>query len=625
MKRKIAIISEHASPLAVSGGTDSGGQNVYVDQISRHLALLGYDVAIFTRWDNPELPRVVECQNGVRIIHIKAGPKKVIPKEKIIKYLSEFYEDCLSFIEHEDGYQLIHANFFMSAEIARLLKRKLGIPFVVTFHALGKVRRIYQGDKDSFPDERFVIEQKVINEADQIIAECPQDQEDLLTYYQCDRSKISIVPCGFDPHRFFPIDKTVAKMAVGLDTKTRYILQLGRLVPRKGIDTVIRALSKVKKLIPFPVKLLIVGGNSDEPDIAQTPEIGRLQQLAKEEGVLHDVIFTGRKTRDQLRFYYNSADAFVSTPWYEPFGITPLESMACGTPVIGSRVGGIQFTVIDGKTGFLVPAKNPYTLAEKLQEVLVDTKRANNFAENALKRVNTFFTWSTITNALQKVYEKILYLKTASHRVNTVLTDIIDTNFQSLIETIKLSQQKLSLSLSHTSHIISYAFKQGSKLYLCGNGGSASDANHFAAELVGRFKLKNRKPLPAFALSNNPAVLTAVSNDFSYDDIFARQIEAYGKTGDVLLAISTSGNSQNILRALTVANKKNIICIALTGNGGGKMIDYSDISLIVPSHNTQHIQEIHTHLIHTLSELIELQFSEQKETGAPFRVLENNK
>jgi D-inositol-3-phosphate glycosyltransferase len=163
MKRKIAFISEHASPLATLGGVDSGGQNVYVGELAKHLLAVDYRVDIFTRWDDPKLPQVVSWIPGVRVIHIKAGPQQVIPKEELLEYMAEFTENMYQFMTDElHPYLLIHANFFMSALVAADLKEKLNIPFVVTFHALGEVRKLHQGDQDKFPPQRFDIEKRVV-------------------------------------------------------------------------------------------------------------------------------------------------------------------------------------------------------------------------------------------------------------------------------------------------------------------------------------------------------------------------------------------------------------------------------------------------------------------------------
>ncbi|MGE5137932.1 MAG: glycosyltransferase, partial [Rudaea sp.] len=217
MTKRIALISEHASPLALLGGVDSGGQNVYVAQIAKHLAGTGYEVDVFTRRDNELLPEIAEWVNGVRIIHVPAGPAAFVRKEELLPYMDDFTAYMLRFMKKQRrSYDLIHANFFMSGLVAADIKRQQGIPFVITFHALGRVRKQYQGDADEFPDERLEIEERVVAEADHIIAEAPQDEEDLINLYNADPSKITIVPCGFDPAEFWPINKVVARIALGI-------------------------------------------------------------------------------------------------------------------------------------------------------------------------------------------------------------------------------------------------------------------------------------------------------------------------------------------------------------------------------------------------------------------------
>ena len=245
MRRRVALISEHASPLAVLGGVDSGGQNVYVGKVASHLAELGYDVDVFTRRDSSHLPRVARWTHGVRIIHVPAGPPSPVRKENMLGFMGEFTAFVLQACRCKP-YDLLHANFFMSGLVAADVKAVLGTPFVVTFHALGRVRRLYQLETDSFPEERLAIEDRIIAEADRIIAECPQDEEDLIRLYDADPEKITIVPCGFDPGEFWPVEKAAARVALGLDPDERLILQLGRMVPRKGVETAIRGLGRLR-------------------------------------------------------------------------------------------------------------------------------------------------------------------------------------------------------------------------------------------------------------------------------------------------------------------------------------------------------------------------------------------
>jgi glycosyltransferase involved in cell wall biosynthesis len=403
MGRRIAFISEHASPLAALGGADAGGQNVYVGEVARQLAARDYQIDIFTRREDKGLPDVVSFSDKIRIIHVNAGPAEDIPKETLLQYMPAFKADMLRFIQKQQiSYELIHANFFMSALVAMELKAELGIPFVVTFHALGHIRRIHQGDNDRFPKERIAIEENAVKEASLIIAECPQDREDLIRYYNAPAEKITIIPCGVNTTECYPVNKSFARSLLGLPYDERILLQLGRMVPRKGVDNVIVALSKVK-CKDAKVRLLIVGGDADT-----AAELTRLQQLARDLKVSDKVYFAGQKSREELKYYYAAADLFITTPWYEPFGITPLEAMACGTPVIGSKVGGIKFSVADGQTGLLVPPKDPDALARKISGLLRSPALLREMSHNAIRRVNKLFTWELVAADMQTVYERII-------------------------------------------------------------------------------------------------------------------------------------------------------------------------------------------------------------------------
>ena len=407
MKNKIAFISEHASPLAALGGVDCGGQNVYVAELAKHLADSGYEIDIYTRWEDERMPKVINWKPGVRVIHAEAGPLQYIPKEELLQYMPEFTESMVSFIKKENlEYQLIHANFWMSGQVACNLKKQLNIPFVITFHALGHVRKLYQKEVDRFPENRCEIEAEIVRQAHKIIAECPQDQEDLINYYQAPEGKIVIIPCGFNKREFFPVNKARARAVLDLDPDEHIILQLGRIVPRKGIDNVVRAIARLKDS-SVPARLLIVGGQTYKPNPGSDPEIDRLMQIVRAEGLESRVSFMGRKDRDILKYYYSAADVFVTTPWYEPFGITPLEAMACGTPVIGANVGGIKYSVVNKYTGFLIPPDDPGVLAEKLDLLLTDQRLLKTMSSNAIQWVNSEFTWAHVSERVAKLYKDI--------------------------------------------------------------------------------------------------------------------------------------------------------------------------------------------------------------------------
>jgi D-inositol-3-phosphate glycosyltransferase len=424
MTRRIAMISEHASPLAVLGGVDAGGQNVYVAHVARQLAAAGDRVDVYTRRDGPEPADVVELAPGVRVIHVPAGPPNAVPKEELLPYMAEFRDWMIrDWVRNGRRYDLVHAHFFLSGLVAADLKERLDVPFAITFHALGRVRRQFQGANDTFPTERFAIEQRVAAEADRIIAECPQDREDLIRLYDADPARISIVPCGFDPDEFSPRNRVAARRELDLDPDEPIVLQLGRIVPRKGVDTVIRGVGSLRREHDLDARLLIVGGSAREPDLAGDPEMARLAAIARDEGIADRVTFVGRRDRSELATFYAAADVFVSTPWYEPFGITPVEAMACGTPVIGSDVGGIKFTVRDAETGYLVPSNDPAALADRIARIVGDPAIRLRLSTQAIRRANELFTWRHVTHQVGAIYDEIIATRSIRHdRRSTVRT-----------------------------------------------------------------------------------------------------------------------------------------------------------------------------------------------------------
>lgn len=626
MKRKIAFISDHASPLASLGGTDSGGQNVYVAETASELQKLGYEVDIFTRRDSKDIDEIVTYDAGIRVIHITAGPAKPIPKEEIFQYMPAFSAAVLSFIEEQkDRYNLVHAHFWLSGMTALNIKESLGIPFVITFHALGYIRRLHQGCSDRFPEIRIEIEKEIVREADHLIAECPQDRLDLIDHYDADDSKITVIPCGFNKLDFFQVDKNIAKAKIGIEEKHKIILQLGRMVPRKGIDNVIEAFAQIAHQDNL-LRLVIVGG--DKADSQTLDEIQRLQTLSSELNISDQVIFTGNKPREDLKYYYSAAEIFVSTPWYEPFGITPLESMACGTPVIGARVGGIKYTVLNGETGYLVPPKDPRELSQAILKILYDTELRLKMGQQAIDHVHRYFTWSAVGNALNGLYNRVVENQYAHDKLLTdkLLIEKVSEYYLDAIDTFKKSAETIIPDVIKISTIMTKALKSGNKILVCGNGGSAAESQHFVAELVGRFEIPFRKALPVISLNADTSVITAWANDFHYDEIFSRQIEALGNRGDVLVCLSSSGNSPNITKAIEAANGLNMVSITLLGKGGGAAAALSEHNIIIPSDDTARVQEMHLHTIHNMCSCIEqLMFGRKENTQPQNRISEEQK
>lgn len=603
MNKQIALISEHASPLSLLGGVDCGGQNLYVGQVAKLLAGMGYDVDVFTRRDTEVLPETVEWVNGVRIVHVAAGPPCFVRKEDLLPYMQEFTDYVVKFCRcQRKAYDLIHANFWMSGLVAAEVKRVLGTPFVITFHALGRVRRQHQRQADQFPDARFDIEDRIVAEADHIVAEAPQDEEDLIQLYNADPSKITIIPCGFDPAELWPISKPLARISLGLPLDTRVILHVGRMVPRKGIDTVIRGFACLLKEHRIAATLLIVGGETDDADPSTTPEIARLQDIAQEEGVAEHVTFFGRRGRDTLKYYYSAADVFVTTPWYEPFGITPVESMACGTPVIGSNVGGIKFTVRDSETGYVVPPNNPKALADKIAHLYAHPKLLTLFSRQAIQRANDLFTWQKVTTALSALYENVLVANQPEPCHGPDQLVAFDHLFTSVMETLQESHRRLRTPTLEAVQMLATCFADGGKVLICADGASAADADYLATTFVTRLHSADRPGLPALSLN---AAGESLRSETASDAAFARQVETFGQADDVLIGISTQGVSESLAQAFKAAHRRGLRSIALLAAHGADSRRLADIMLMVPSSNRQSVEEVHLILMHLVCGLVD--------------------
>jgi len=387
---KIAMVSEHASPLAVLGGVDAGGQNVHVAELAKALARRGHEVVVHTRRDDPHLPDQMPLAPGVVVDHVPAGPPRAIAKDELLPYVPDLGRH-LARRWALNPPDVVHAHFWMSGLAAMVGVRDLAIPVVQTFHALGSVKRRYQGQRDTSPAQRYRMEQAIGRGVNHVVATCSDEVVELLRM-GVRRSAMSIISCGVDTANF-SLDGPVAPRG----TAPR-LLCVGRLVERKGIDTAIRALRRI------PRAELLVAGGPDKAQLGQDREAQRLLALAAEEGVADRVRLLGRVDRDALPALLRSADVLVTVPTYEPFGIVPLEAMACGVAVVASSVGGLLDTVVDGTTGALVPPGRPDVLADVLRRLLADPVRLQGFGLAGSDRVHARYTWERVAFDTESVY-----------------------------------------------------------------------------------------------------------------------------------------------------------------------------------------------------------------------------
>ncbi|MER6307990.1 glycosyltransferase [Streptomyces sp. NPDC001739] len=391
----IALVSEHASPLAVLGGVDAGGQNVHVARLAGALADRGHRVTVYTRRDAPDTPDQVGLRPGVTVRHIAAGPPCHLPKDELLPFIPEFGR-----LLTEDWAlgppDVVHSHFWMSGLAALQATRKLDLPLAHTYHALGTVKRRHQKDSDTSPAGRIPSEAEVGEGCDQVIATCRDEVTELVRMGIPSR-KVSVVPCGVDATVFSPHGPVADRGPV-----RHLLLQLGRLVPRKGAALSISALPRL------PDAHLVIAGGPPAAELDQDPEVRRLRALARAAGVADRVRFTGGVPCEDVPPLLRAADVVLCPADYEPFGIVPLEAMACGTPVVATAVGGQLDTVVDTVSGRLVPPRDPGALARAVGELLADPEHRAACGAAGRRRVLARYGWDTVAAATETVYRGLL-------------------------------------------------------------------------------------------------------------------------------------------------------------------------------------------------------------------------
>ncbi len=391
---RIALISEHASPLAGLGDRYAGGQNAHVAALARSLARLDHPVRVYTRWESADTPPVVRTPDGVEVVHVPAGPPEPVPRDDLLPFMGEFGRFLAADWHRTGTPDVVHAHFWMSGLAAVRAARRWRLPVVQTYHALGTVKRRHQGPADTSPPGRIRLERMLGRTVRHVLAQCADERTELLAM-GVPEARIRVVPSGVDVDRFTPDGPAAPR-----SPHRARILAVGRLVPRKGFDDLIRALP----LLPN-AEAVIVGGPPAER-LDADPEARRLRQVAAECGVADRVVLVGAVPQERMPDFYRSADVLACTPWYEPFGLTPLEAMSCGVPVVACATGGLTDTVVDGVTGALVPAGDRGALVDALDKLLSDPALRARYGAAGRMRACTGYAWTQTAAAVAGVYRE---------------------------------------------------------------------------------------------------------------------------------------------------------------------------------------------------------------------------
>ena len=272
-------------------------------------------------------------------------------------------------------YHILHSHYWLSGQVALDLSRKWKVPLVAMFHTLGRLKNSVSRDESERENAvRIDIERDILRSADRVVAASPTDMENMLEYYGTSAGKISVIPGGVDLTTFKPFPRPTARDILGLGPE-KLVLFVGRIQPLKGIDLLLRAYARLLEGWEGDSKprLMVVGGdNLADAFDPEAVELARLREIASELGIERDVIFRGAVSHDALPIYYSAADVVVVPSLYESFGLVALEAMACGTPVVASRVGGLQWTVRDGESGYLINSRKPEEFAAAIGSLLND-------------------------------------------------------------------------------------------------------------------------------------------------------------------------------------------------------------------------------------------------------------
>ncbi|WP_041836929.1 glycosyltransferase [Actinosynnema mirum] len=385
---RISMVSEHANPLVAPGGVVSGARNVHVAELSTALARRGHEVVVHTRRTRVDQPDRARAPGGYEVVHVPAGPAEPAPEAELLPHTGPFARHLRRrwAISPPD---LVHAHSWTSGLVALLGARGLAVPVVQTFHGLGGAERWHRGGGGVAV--RVRTEQLICREVDGIVATSEEEAFELVGA-GTPRALVSVVPFGVDTALFS------RRREEEQQELPRRVVCAGSLVPRNGFADVISAMSGVPD-----AELVIAGG---PVDVARDPEARRLVEHAGRCGVAGRVRLVGPVGRDAMPALLKSADAVVCAPWHEPFGLVPLEAMACGVPVVATSVGGLADSVVDGVTGRLVPPHDPRALAVALRALLADRTRQWAYGEAGVDRVRARYSWARVAEETERVYAR---------------------------------------------------------------------------------------------------------------------------------------------------------------------------------------------------------------------------
>ena len=396
---KIAMLSAHSCPVGKLGTRDTGGMSVYVTELARELGRLGHRVDVYTRVHDPADRVIYELGQNARLIHLRAGEDGELHKLAVYPHLPDFARRLEDFRKSNDlHYDLVYSHYWLSAWVGKRLQKWWRVPHLVMFHTLGAVKNaVGVGARE--PELRIKTERAIVSSCQCIIAATEAEKADLVRHYDASAEKVRVIPCGVNLDMFRPMDKTEAKNRLGLNGD-KTIIFVGRIEPLKGIDRLLMAVSHLQN--GCRPRLLIIGGGENSRQ-----EIARLRRLAGKLQISDAIDFRGLIKQSDLPFFYSAADVCVVPSYYESFGLVALESLACGTPVVATQVGGAADIIRHAETGYLVADNEPRRLADKIRLALTRSDNGTHPAR-VMRASLSPFSWPKIAQTVASECQVLL-------------------------------------------------------------------------------------------------------------------------------------------------------------------------------------------------------------------------
>ena len=395
----IAVLSAHSCPLGKPGTRDTGGMNIYLRGLARALAEQGHRLDLFTRRHGSAHDKVMELSGGrCRVVHLAIGADQVNSKAELHSYMSLFARQAELFGAcHGQVYDLIFSNYWLSGVAGNLLRKHWQVPHVLMFHTLGAIKKATFYGQDE-PHLRLASESSLARECDHIIAATRYEQKILEKHFNVSPDRISVIPCGVDLELFRPLDKAEARSKIGFRGE-KMILFVGRIEPIKGIERLIKAISRISPE-RRPILYIIGGGESSEA------EIKRLKSLARALQVEQRLVFTGALDHEVLPVYYSAADACIVSSYYESFGLVALEALACGTPVVCTDVGALRQVIKTGQNGRLINESTPGS--EGLAAGITDVLEHLAWDPSKIRSSVTPYGWPEIAGQVNRLFYSLV-------------------------------------------------------------------------------------------------------------------------------------------------------------------------------------------------------------------------